>query len=94
MRIQNNKLTHKCLLLLQEFRGTYQHSTPVQIVFPTPVEARYLHIIPLKWKTQPSLLIQVLGCKKQPTTKKPKAKKSERYTITIHLSIKIVSPYV
>ena len=46
----------------QEFRGSVDFSTPVEVIFPTPIEARFLRILPRSWINNMAITVDVLGC--------------------------------
>ncbi|XP_070397542.1 SCO-spondin-like [Dermacentor albipictus] len=48
------------------FPGNFDASTAVTRVFPRPVSARYLRIVPVTWKNWIALQLEVLGCEPAP----------------------------
>ncbi|XP_065200216.1 hemocytin isoform X2 [Planococcus citri] len=47
---------------LEVFRGPYDHIHPIQQLFDSPIEARYIRIKPLSWEKEIAILVQVFGC--------------------------------
>ena len=44
------------------FRGSFDPGTPVEVMFPNPVEGRFIRIVPQNWVNQIAMQLDLLGC--------------------------------
>ena len=44
------------------FRGSFDPGTPVEVMFPNPVEGRFIRILPKNWVNQIAMQLDLLGC--------------------------------
>ena len=61
---------HLCTLLLQVFRGNVDDVAAVTSIFQRPIRARYVRILPTRYKEWPSMRIELIGCKGRHTAAK------------------------
>lgn len=44
------------------FRGPYSHNVIEKQIFFTPVEAKYVRLIPMTWRNNIAMRVALLGC--------------------------------
>lgn len=50
------------------FRGPYSHNLVERQIFFTPIEAKYIRIIPMTWRNNIAMRVGLLGCPIASTT--------------------------
>jgi hypothetical protein len=50
------------------FRGPHSHNIVEKQIFFTPIEAKYVRIIPMTWRNNISMRVALLGCPVTSTT--------------------------
>lgn len=79
----------------QTFRGPIDAASPVETLFGTPIEAKYVRIYPLTWNTDIALQAELLGCDIYPSTTvrpQPIIETSTRLPTT-HVNIIVDTPF-